>query len=272
MNTNSDSDFDGIAQTWLQEGPTAIPDRSLQAALEEVHATRQRRFGAAWRTFHVNTNSLRMATAVVVSVLIVGAAVFYLGNFAPSGTVGGTPSVPPTPTATPVLTMTKTFTSVNNGFAVGYPADWTVQPATLLWWPPDRVQRENYGLDVISGPCKSPCQRPYTFSAGSAVAPEGVVIDDWIDRHITIAGDDICNPPRTTLPEITIDGHAGRVNTTCPRDVEATVVVGRRVYLFTLATDYERPERQAMFDAFVATIDLRPEGAPAAPTPTPSAP
>ena len=47
MNTNAD--FDRIAQSWLQDGPTELPDRSLQAALDEVHVTSQRRFGAARR-------------------------------------------------------------------------------------------------------------------------------------------------------------------------------------------------------------------------------
>jgi hypothetical protein len=262
MNTNTD--FDRIAQTWLEEGPTVMPDRAVQAALDEIHTTRQRRFGAIWRTFNVNTNTLRLATAVVVAVLVVGAAVLFGNKLLPSGGVGGTPSVAPTSTPTPVLSMTKTFTSVNNGFAVGYPADATVQPATSLWWPPDlRARAQSTGFDYIL------LAGFPTFRAASAVAPDGVVIDDWIDSYMTTAGDSDCNPRRATLPETTIDGQAGRIRTTCPGEVEATVVVGRRAYLFTLFSD--SPDRKAMFDAFAATIDLRPEGAPAA-TPWPASP
>jgi hypothetical protein len=263
MNTNTD--FDRIAQTWLEEGPTVIPDRAVQAALDEIHTTRQRRFGAIWRTFDVNTNTLRLATAVVVAVLVVGAAVLFGNKFLPSGGVGGTPSITPTPTGTPVLSMTKTFVSVNNGFAVGYPADWTVEPATSLWWPPTLHHGGGASTDfdyILRAGFP-------TFRAASAVAPDGVVIDDWIDSYMTTAGDSDCNPRRATLPETTIDGQAGRIRTTCPGEVEATVVVGRRAYLFTLFSD--SPDRKAMFDAIAATIDLRPEGAPAA-TPWPASP
>jgi len=261
MNTNSD--FARIAQTWLDEGPAQMPDRALQAALDEIHTTRQRRFVAVRRTFPVNSNTLRLATAAVVAVLVVAAAVFYLGNFVPSGGVGGRPSITPTPTPTPVLTMTKTFISANNGYAVGYPADWTLKPATSLWWPPAWVHSDDYsGYDYILLPDL------HDFRAASAVAPEGVVIDDWIDSFITTAGDNSCNPKRITLPEFTIDGQAGRIRVTCPNEIEATVVVGRRAYAFVLFSG--SPDVRAMFDAFAATIDLRPEGAPAAPTPTPS--
>jgi hypothetical protein len=258
MNTNTD--FDRIAQTWLEEGPTVIPDRAVQAALDEIHTTRQRRLRAIWRIFPVNSNTLRLATAAVVAVLVVGAAVLFGNKFVPSGGVGSTPTVAPTP----VLSMTKTFTSVNNGFAVGYPADATVQPATSLWWPPDlRARAQSTGFDYIL------LAGFPTFRAASAVAPDGVVIDDWIDSYMTAVGDfdSDCNPRRATLPETTIDGQAGRIRTTCPGEVEATVVVGRRAYLFTLFSD--SPDRKAMFDAFAATIDLRPEGAPAATPPPP---
>jgi hypothetical protein len=182
-----------------------------------------------------------------------------------SSAASPSPSSAPSPTPTPVLSMTKTFTSVNNGYGVGYPADWTVEPATSLWWPPAWAHSDDYsGFDFIFAPAD------HHFRAASAVAPEGVVIDDWIDSYMTTAGDNTCNPRRSTLPEITIDGQAGRIRTTCPNEVEATVVVGRRAYMFTLSSESDSPDKQAMFDAFAATIDLRPEGAPAAPTPSPS--
>jgi len=64
----------------------------------------------------------------------------------------------------------------------------------------------------------------------------------------------------------------GRIRDGCEGEVEATVVatvvVGRRVYLFTLFND--EPDRRAVFDAFAETIDLRPEDAPASSTPTAS--
>ena len=35
---NDSIDFDRIAQTWLQDGPTEMPDRSLQAAIRPSYA------------------------------------------------------------------------------------------------------------------------------------------------------------------------------------------------------------------------------------------
>ncbi len=64
--------------------------------------------------------------------------------------------------------------------------------------------------------------------------------------------------PRSQQAEITIDGQSGRI-AECPNEIEATVVVGGRLYLFTLSHD--RSDARAVFDAFAATIDLTPETA-----------
>ena len=53
----------------------------------------------------------------------------------------------------------------------------------------------------------------------------------------------------------------------CPDEIEATVVAGGRLCLFTPLHD--RSDARAVFEAFAATIDLRPEDA-AAPSSTPS--
>ena len=42
----------------------------------------------------------------------------------------------------------------------------------------------------------------------------------------------------------------------CPGEIEATVVAGGRLYLFTLLSDAS--DAKAIFDAYAATIDLRP--------------
>ena len=90
---------------------------------------------------------------------------------------------------------------------------------------------------------------------------DGVSIDDWIDEYISAGG---CYVPRSEQAEITIDGQSGRISDECPDKVVATVVVGGRLYLFTLCTTARTPG--PCFDAFAATIDLRPEEA-ASPAP-----
>ncbi len=100
---NGNTDFDRIAQSWLQDGPTEMPDRSLQAALDEVHVTSQQRFGAARRVIPMNGNTWRVAAAAVIGLLIILGGITFLGGR--QGGVGGPPASPtpvsPTPSPTP---------------------------------------------------------------------------------------------------------------------------------------------------------------------------
>ena len=75
-----------------------------------------------------------------------------------------------------------------------------------------------------------------------------------------------------------IDGRAGRFRGFCgsppATEVEATVVIDNRVYLFTFfggneGTDSEA-ELRALFDAFVATVKLNPQDAEGSSSPGPS--
>ena len=68
-----------------------------------------------------------------------------------------------------------------------------------------------------------------------------------------------CYVPRSQQAEIIIDGQPGRISDECPDKVVATVVAGGRLYLFAMLHD--RTDARAFFDAFAATIDLRPEDA-----------
>ena len=72
--------------------------------------------------------------------------------------------------------------------------------------------------------------------------------------------------PKFTISEITIDGQSGRV-AECQDRIQATVVAGGRLYLFILI--HGRSDARAFFDAWVDTIDLRPEDA-AVPSTSPS--
>ena len=162
--------------------------------------------------------------------------------------------------------LTSTFVSPRNGFSVKYfdRGEGTVTPAEQLWG--FSVQVDD-GFDVVEtglaavfkgastefpgeGPCRNTEAEP--IPCGS--------IDEQIDRYLS---DDYvlgggCGVPRSQQVEITIDGQSGRI-AECPNHIEATVVAGGRLYLFTLSHD--RGDARAVFDAFVATIELTPETA-----------
>ena len=79
----------------------------------------------------------------------------------------------------------------------------------------------------------------------------------------------MCFPPPATWEQVPIDGHVAGLATGCTY-LEAIVVVGRRIYIFSgydaLATDRQ------MFDALLSTIRLRPETADDSPFPASPAP
>jgi hypothetical protein len=133
-----------------------------------------------------------------------------------------------------------------------YPTGASIEPAIETWSP--AIPSEGYdAFDFIKG------EPMNVFRAASTKVPADLTsVDAWIEKVITPSDGSPCGPPRSTLPEIIIDGQAGRIWAGCD-EVEATVALGERVYLFTLFND--AADARAIFDALAATIDLQPIGA-----------
>lgn len=95
----SNDRFDRTARAWLEDGPVTMPDRVLEAALDEIHLTPQRR--APWPARRTPMNStLTKAIVGIAAVLVVAVVGFNLvSNVSPNG-VGG-PAATATPTAAP---------------------------------------------------------------------------------------------------------------------------------------------------------------------------
>ena len=262
----NDNEFARTARAWLDDGPTRMSDRAVLSTLAEIHTTRQRRVWWPARRATPVSIYLRAAIAAVLVVGIGLVAINVLPRESDGSGVGGQPSAsPPTnasppaspsPSAADIPELTQTYVSSLNGFSIGYPDGFEIQPATEVWDP--RVNQEDYPqFDFIVG----------TFRGSSTEIPDGVTIDDWVDRSVVhYQPGSACGAPRRELPEVTIDGQPGRITLDCPGEIEATVVAGGRLYLFTLITDdASRP----VFDAYAATIHLRPEDA-AVPSTAPS--
>lgn len=157
--------------------------------------------------------------------------------------------------------LTTTFVSPTNGFSFRHMEGRGPTPATESWDPVidppvDTSGRYDDPFDLW--------ETGYAafFKSASTPIPEGVSIDEWVDEHVSPGG---CGGPRSQQAEITIDGQSGRI-AECPKTteadvntIEATVVAGGRLYLFILLSD--RNDARAVFDAWAATIDLRPETA-----------
>ena len=95
---STDREVTRIVRSWLEEGVTALPDRVLDAVLDQVPATRQRR--ARWparRFAQMNTFAkIAMAAAAAVALAVIG-----LNVMPRNGTVGGVGGPVATPTPTP---------------------------------------------------------------------------------------------------------------------------------------------------------------------------
>ncbi len=157
--------------------------------------------------------------------------------------------------------MQRTFFSEWYGYTVSYPADWTAASAAGpgVWSPPEwkagRLSQDPFDfVGTAAG--------PPGFRAASAQLPDGLPnVDDWIDEFLTYSTILECAPPRKDWEPIQIDGAPGRLRDSCG-EVEATVILDGRVYMFTLFLGEDRfTNGRELFDAMVATIDLRPEDA-----------
>jgi hypothetical protein len=161
--------------------------------------------------------------------------------------------------------MVTAFSSPKYGYSLRHPVDWTSHPATTFFDPgaPGADNTAGVFFDAVAPPTDLGLLR-----AGSARIPVGVNAEDWAALFVT--GCDLSC--RQGSEPIVIDGQAARVTNSSESEAEAQVIVGDRVYLFTLFRGGEvgepgLPNLRATFDALMATVDLRPEDAVAAPSP-----
>jgi len=264
-------DPDLIIATWLDDGPVTLPDETRRAIAVGLRTQgRVRRLAIlGWSMFPLS----RFVAAAAIVLAVSGLAIVVQSN-----RTGGAGSVTsPTPLASPTATvspsvpaMTRTFISRKHGYSVRYPAGWATTVATSVgpWSPITHPQPADDQYDYIDG-------GGGFFRAASAVLPAGARVDDWIGQYLTDSDIPACTPPRISLEPVTIDGQAGRLRGFCgdAKEIEVTVVVGDRVYLFTLFRGSKittEAEERALFDAMLATIALDPADAEVALTASPS--
>jgi hypothetical protein len=101
--STSDRETERIVRSWLSEGTTRLPDRVLDAVLDEVPSTPQRRaWWPAWR-FDTMSNAMRIAIAAAAVLAVALIAITIL----PGGRGGvGSPAATPTPSPTPSFAVT----------------------------------------------------------------------------------------------------------------------------------------------------------------------
>jgi hypothetical protein len=96
----TDRDVTRIVRSWLEEGATALPDRVLDAVLDQLPATPQRRAWWPARRFGEMNNFAKFAVAVAAVLVVAFVGIRLLPS---QGNVGGPGQAPsPSPTPSPI--------------------------------------------------------------------------------------------------------------------------------------------------------------------------
>ncbi|HEX6867364.1 MAG TPA: hypothetical protein VF119_01100, partial [Candidatus Limnocylindrales bacterium] len=155
--------------------------------------------------------------------------------------------------------LTTTFVSPTYGYSFGYFDRGGLAPATERWDPQDQPLEDrniDERFDSVETGLGAYFEAASTAIPLSRIGSPAVSIDAWVDESITPIAAGGCGVPRSQQAAITIDGQPARI-AECPKQVEATVVAGNRLYLFILS--HSRSDARALFDSWIATIDLRPD-------------
>lgn len=105
---STDRDTTRLVRSWLDEGATALPDRVLDAVLDQVPATPQRR--SWWPTRRSNRMSRTIQVIVAAAAVLVVAVVGYNLLPAQPSTIGGAPTPVPTVSPSPNAGVTPSAT------------------------------------------------------------------------------------------------------------------------------------------------------------------
>jgi hypothetical protein len=203
-----------IVRSWLEEGVTALPDRVLDAVLDQVPATHQRRaWWPAWRFPHMN-NYARFALGAAAVVI---AALLAINVLPRSGGVGGQPTAAPESSpvpfsSTPISGALDPGSIVLDGdfplaIAFDVPAGWTrdgsTEGADLV--SIYKIRGDSYpawsSWAIIANVYGDPCHA----LSGPIDPPIGPTVDDLVTALTSMAGFESTNPT-----DVTIDGHAGK--------------------------------------------------------------
>jgi hypothetical protein len=256
---NTPRDPDTIVASWLDEGPTDIPDETRRSIAIAARTSPQ-----AHSPFDRLARRIDMSRFQTLGLVAAVAIVAVVGIVALSAFGGGQPDVGRQPASSSAASpspspserqpaLTETFVSPWYGYSIGYPADWEAIPA-LAFFDPAKFQAAggpSEWLDVIH-----PTTSNGLLRAASAAIPEGGTAETVSQGYWGI---------QSNLVGTIIGGQPARVRDE-GGEFEATVVVGDRVYVFTLFSGQggDQPgieSGRALFDALMASVTFQPADA-----------
>ena len=213
----TDRDTTRIVRSWLEEGATVLPDRVLDAVLDQVPATPQRRsWGPVRRLPDMNSvMKLVVAAAAVVVVAVVGF------TFLPgTGSVGG-PATSPSPSPAASFTVgplepgtylmdDPSLTAVPFTFTV--PAGWTARDDGYIYKNGDSPGELGFLPWNVTHVYRDACK------SEGALTAIGPTVDDLLQALQDQVGSDASTPV-----DLTLGGHpAKRVDMSVPADLDTS--------------------------------------------------
>ena len=203
----SEHDTTLAVRSWLEDGVTAMPDRVLDAVLDQLPATRQRR--SFWP--RLGLGDLRLpklaaaaAAAAAVALLVVVTVVPVLVPGHPaSPTPGPTPSPASSPSPTPVL-VTRTLSDFPVGISFRAPEDWANCELGRLEQGVCEPALNGIAVAfiIVDRVPNDPCNP----EAGLVDLPPAPTVDDLVLAITNLPG----FTTTTTVREIALDGFSGK--------------------------------------------------------------
>jgi hypothetical protein len=273
-----------LLSAYLAVGMEVLPDRVVDAVLDEVHRTRQRTVIGPWRNPTMNSYAKLAIAAVVVVVVSVGGLVLLRpgDSSGPGGASTATPSPTRSPSAAPTPSRAASpppisttgwvqFTSDRYGYTISYPPTHAGMPGSTVSAPtfvggagrdfrfgtdlfdtevgrvtgtPTIQKLTNNALDWI---IFGPAESQIGFWGFAATIPAGTSTDDVISQSVGPIADPCESEP------MTIGGLSGRFDVCGDGASIAVVIVGNRAYVFVQGRGSDTRD---LMEAQLSTVQL----------------
>ena len=205
---SSDRDTTRAVRSWLEEGVIVLPDRVLDAVLDQLPATRQRR-PAWWRLRGLSRThkAVALSGAAVALLLVATQGIGLLAQPGPGRGAGAVPTATPMDLPAEGTTLVARATYVVGGplpvrVTFVAPAGWSAcftGAAEVNLCPSDDNRQVTFLIpeNVVADPCDP--------SRALLVPPVGPSVDDLVIALLSMAGFEA-----TDLVEVTGDGYTGK--------------------------------------------------------------
>ena len=282
---SSDRETTSIVRSWLDEGVTQLPDRVLDAVLDQIPGTAQRR--ATWwptgqhRATNITMAAALAAAAVVVAITFIGSGLMSGDRFGGPGTDEATPS----PTS-PAMELPRGQAQLDPGTYTlrdGFPADVTFDVPD--GWEACAYSDVEQGVcsatqdlggvgflaveNVVGHPCDTRLLDPpagrsidaflsavASLSGFSVTEPVEVTRGDIAGQQVIVTAptDPPCQLLTWSVPGRTNGVHAGEVNVVEVFDVGGRLVAVTGAYRPGVLSDEEVAEIRIMMES----VEIRP--------------